>query len=83
MATLTIDNEIYERLFKKAEERQTSVDALVTPVLEQLAQNSPSVEERNRAFAEWIEMSKKHSATLPPGHLVDDSRESIYGNRGG
>jgi hypothetical protein len=80
MATLTVDNSIYERLVKKAEERKITVDALVTPVLQQLVEVPVTASERQRAFDSFVEMARKHAAKLPPGHVVDDSRESIYGD---
>ncbi len=82
MATLTIDNRIFDKLVKKAEERNTSVDALVQPVLEQLVQSIVLVDEKRQAFADWMELGKKHSETLPDDYAADDSRDSIYRDRG-
>ena len=82
MATLNIKTDTYERLALKAAARNTTVDSLVEPVLEQLAESEPSADERRQAFDEWMALVHKRAARYPEGFIVDDSRESIYEGRG-
>lgn len=41
----------------------------------------PTDEERDRAFERLAELAASLVDRLPPGHVVDDSRETIYGDR--
>lgn len=89
MTMLNIKREIYERLARKAAAKNTTVEKLVEPVLDEFAETGPSEEiESNSArqlaalesfIAGMTAWTGKH---LPPGHVVDDSRESIYEGRG-
>lgn len=86
MSMLNIKPETYERLARKAAERNTTVEKLVEPVLEQLAGTETSAlntAQRVAAWEAWVsEMRAWGAANLPAGHLVDDSRETIYDGRG-
>jgi hypothetical protein len=82
MATVNIRSDIYERLARKAAERNTTVEELVTPALEQLAQAEPPVAERRRALDEWLALIVDRAQRYPAGFVADDRRESIYEGRG-
>ncbi len=90
MATIHIKDETYNRLARQAAARNTTVEALVQPVLEQAAQGlsldqtSPlfAAAEREKALDDWMALVQKRSDRYPPDFAVDDSRESIYQGRG-
>jgi hypothetical protein len=43
---------------------------------------SPTAARRLDALNSFVAGMREHAKTLPPGHIVDDSRESIYEGRG-
>lgn len=81
MASLNIRPDLYNRLQQKAEAQRTSVEALVEPVLDQLAKPENTADEGRKAFDEWMALIQKRANRYPPGFVVDDSRESIYEGR--
>lgn len=42
----------------------------------------PSRDEQEDAWKKFLVAGRLHTKTLPERHVVDDSRESIYGGRG-
>jgi hypothetical protein len=88
MTMLNIKPETYERLALKAQAQHTTVEALVEPVLDQLAKSESSpdecelIEQRRKAFDEWMRHIKQRTVRYPEGFVLDDSRESIYEGRG-
>jgi hypothetical protein len=84
MATITISDLTYRRLQEIAEARSLSLDAYLAEVA---AEQLPTPKDSRRQLAA-IEsftagMTTWTSTHLPPGHVVDDSRETIYEGRGG
>jgi hypothetical protein len=87
MATLHISDDTYERLARKAVAQNTTVEGLLEPLLDRIAEAgpfspsqtpSPSAAQRKEAFAEWMAQVQHRADRYPPGFLVNDSRESIY-----
>ena len=47
--------------------------------------DKPTPEElaaQQKAWQEFLAAGREHAKSLPAGHVVDDSRESIYDGRG-
>lgn len=82
MPALDINRETYDRLVRKAAARNTTVERLVEPMLEQLAADEPTAEERRAALDQWMQIVQNRAHRYPAGFLADDSRESIYEGRG-
>lgn len=90
MPNVSVKEELYNRLARRAAERRTTVDELVEPVLEHFAADELSAdigasawaEERRRAFDEWMAIVRQRAGHYPEGFIVDDSREGIYAGRG-
>jgi hypothetical protein len=87
MATLHINDDTYERLARKADAQNTTVEGLLEPLLDRIAEAesvspsqtpAPSAAQRQEAFAEWMSQVQHRADRYPPGFVVDDSRESIY-----
>jgi hypothetical protein len=89
MPTVNIPEETYRRLAEKAAALNISVEELVAPVLHQIAwseqpngAHSPStLRDRQQAFEELTNLIQSRAHRYPPGHRVDDDRESIYRER--
>jgi hypothetical protein len=90
MAMIEIPNEIYERLARRAADEHTSVEDIIAPLLDRFASEGAgtrsdapsSLEDRIRAFDEWMNIVGDRAERYPAGYIVDDSRESIYARRG-
>lgn len=90
MPNVSVKEELYNRLARRAAERRTTVDELVELLLEHFAADevspnsgaSPTAEERQRAFDEWMATVRERAGRYPEGFIVDDSREGIYAGRG-
>lgn len=91
MATVNISDDTYRRLVRRAAARNLSVQALVEPLLDRLGAaeteatdpNTIPYEEWRKRFEGMIADAQAWSErNLPPGFVVDDSRESIYEDRG-
>lgn len=84
MATLDIPDSTYRRLQALAAARKLSVDAYLTEVAAENAA-APSDSARQLAALESFAagMTAWTGQHLPPGHVTDDSRETIYEGRGG
>lgn len=84
MATITVPEETFQRLSRKAEVLQTTVEALATPALESVA-GLPTPLPFTLSYEEWKKLFDEHMAEVaaradryPPGFEVDISRESMY-----
>ena len=77
MTTVTIADSTYRQLEAKAKARSLTVEAYLTAIAaeEDSARQLAALESFAAGMAKW-------TATLPPGHTVDDSRGSIYEGRG-
>jgi hypothetical protein len=90
MPQLTIPAETYEKLSRRAAELNVTVEQLVTPVLERVAEvggeNGPRpLPPADLPYGEWKARFDELLATVhsragryPPGFQADVSRESIY-----
>ena len=84
MATITIPDVTYQRLKDLAAARKISLSELLNEVA---AANGVTRSDAVRQLAALESfaagMTQWTSKHLPPGHVVDDSREAIYEGRGG
>jgi hypothetical protein len=84
MATVTIPDSTYQQLQAIAGARRLSVPAYLAEIA---AQGAVSNSDSNRQLAALESFSAGMAAWtsthLPPGHQVDDRRETIYEGRGG
>jgi len=90
MPTITVPDETYARIARRAEALGTTVEALVAPVLEQMVTtpkpNGPPAEppvempydEWKKGMEEWQARVLARAIDYPPGFECDVSRESIY-----
>ena len=86
MATITITEKMYEQLAQQASSRNLSVEELLEPILDEIAQrrvDDPSLatmsfEEWKTRYDEWQAMVKQRKGEYPAGFRVDVSRDSIY-----
>lgn len=91
MPSLNIPEDTFRQLAVRARALNISVEDLVRPVLEQLTKNgsrapasggqAPTLADRKLAFEEWTKHVESRADRYPPGHVLDDSRESIYRER--
>ena len=87
MPQLPISEETFQRLSRRAASLNVSLEELVNPALDRLA-DSPlpdepvQGEEWQRRFQAWMGEVASRADRYPPGFVVDDSRESIYEGRG-
>jgi hypothetical protein len=83
MPSLTISEEMFERLTKRAAALNVTVEELVTPLLDLAAdndanENSASFDHWRKQFDAWMAQVQTRAHCYPPGFVMDDSRESIY-----
>ena len=87
MPSLTIPDETFQRLAKRAAALNLTVEQLIAPLLDLAATESNGQFKRapNQSFEEWKEKFDAWMAEVqtrahryPPGFVMDDSRESIY-----
>ncbi len=90
MPTITVPDDTYQRLARRATELGTTVEALVAPALERVTQGStpngtPATPPGDLPYDEWKQRFDSHMQAVharahhfPPGHVTDVSRESIY-----
>lgn len=86
MPSLTISDEMFERLAKRAAALNVTVEQLIAPLLDLAADNphptlSPtaaSFGDWKKNFAAWMADVQGRAHRYPPGFVMDDSRESIY-----
>jgi hypothetical protein len=86
MPTVMIPEETYRRLSERAAALNTSVDALVKPALDQLAESpilalEPSLPLTDDAWraeqVAWKQDALSRAGRYPQGFVLDDSRETI------
>jgi hypothetical protein len=77
MTTVTIADSTYKQLEAKAKARNLTVEAYLAAIAaqEDSARQLAALESFAAGMSKW-------TSTLPPGHTVDDGRESIYEGRG-
>ena len=82
MASITIPDAVFERLTRRAAELGTTAEALAIQKLETVPTSaSPAdlpYEEWKKRFDEFTARIHAVVGPMPPGHFIDDSRESIY-----
>jgi hypothetical protein len=90
MAHLTVAEETFRRLAAKAAALNISVEDLVKPALDQLAEavTSPSVppspltgDAWQAELEAWKRDAERRAGRYPEGFVLDDSRETIYRER--
>jgi len=90
MPNVTVPEDTFRRLSERAAALNISVDELVKPALDQLAEAGTSSPESLlplsgdawRAELEaWKRDAEGRAERYPPGFVVDDSRETIYRER--
>ena len=87
MPVLTLPEQTYQRLVERAAFHHVSVEEYVSfsiagvPRSETLAAETPTPEERLAAFERWTTQIESRADRYPAGHVLDDSRESIYAER--
>ncbi len=83
MATITIPDDTLQRLKAKAAARRLSLDAYLKDLAAENAAPSPDGARQLAAIESFVAGMTAWTAThVPPGHVVDDSRERIYEGRG-
>jgi hypothetical protein len=84
MVTVTMADSTYERLKAKAATRRLSVDAYMNELAQQSGPGPGDSDRQLAALESFIAgMTAWTSSHLPPGHVTDDSRGTIYEGRGG
>ena len=82
MPTITVPDDVYQRLAARAAAAGTTVEALAVPTLARataISHVSSTREDRIRAFDELTKLIHTlMDGRLPPDFVHDDSRESIY-----
>jgi hypothetical protein len=89
MASLTIPDEVFHRLTKRAAALNVTVEQLIAPLLELAADRAspghltPSPTEApfadwKKNFDAWMADVQARAHRYPPGFVLDDSRESMY-----
>jgi hypothetical protein len=91
MPSVNVPEETFRRLAERAAALNVTVEELVRPALEGLARNgvgTPKVpqppltgEAWKRELEAWKRDAESRADRYPPGHVLDDSRETIYGER--
>ncbi len=90
MPHLTVPEETFRRLAARAAALNISVDDLVQPALDRLAETDPSAPEPSlpltgdawRAELDaWKRDAEARAGRYPPGFVLDDSRETLYRER--
>jgi len=89
MPSVTIPDEVFERVASRAAALNVTVEQLITPLLIFAAGNhgggdaapSPSdvpFDDWKKKFDAWMVDVQGRAHRYPPGFVMDDSRESIY-----
>jgi hypothetical protein len=82
MSTVTISDELFERLSRRAAVLNVTVEQLIAPALDLAAEppsappSKPTVEPSH--FDAWIADVEARAARYPSDFLMDDGRESAY-----
>jgi hypothetical protein len=86
MPSLTVPDDVFERLAKRAAALNVTVEQLVAPLLDLAATESgapvppapASFGDWKTKFDAWMADVQARSPRYPPGFIMDDSRESMY-----
>jgi hypothetical protein len=83
MTTIQIPDETFERLQKRAQIEQTTVESLLErvsmiPPAPPWPLPLPTMEERLANLREWKEELRVSGPIMPPGQEVDISRDAMY-----
>jgi len=82
MPTITVPEETYQKLTRRAEAMQTIVDELLAQLAVEPQLGEPpeefSREEKLQALKRIAQRAAARADRYPPGHVTDSSRESIY-----
>jgi hypothetical protein len=90
MPSVTIPEETFRRLAERAAALNISVDDLVKPALDKLAESGSHAPEPpcpltgdawDAELAAWKRDAEGRAGRYPPGFVLDDSRETIYRER--
>jgi hypothetical protein len=82
MPVLNLPEQTFQWLVEQAAARNVSVEEVVVSAVAQLpAAETSTPEERLRAFERLTRRIESRADRYPPGHTIDDSRESIYAER--
>jgi len=90
MPTITVPDDVYQRLAARAAAAGTTVEAIAVPALAQALKEVP-LSPSELPFIDWKKNMQALDAVihtlmdgrLPPDFVLDDSRESIYEVCGG
>ncbi len=85
MPALTIDEETFARLAKRAATLNMTVEQFIAPLLALAAEGSVSptpkpvnIDTWKKNFDAWMAEVQSRADRYPPGFVMDDSRECIY-----
>ena len=86
MPSLTVSDEMFQRLAKRADALHVSIEQLIGPLLDLALESQPQPTTGNAAlladwkknFDAWMAEVERRAHRYPPGFVLDDSRESIY-----
>lgn len=90
MPNVTVPEDTFRRLSERAAALNISVDELVKPALDRLAEAGTSSPEPPRPLTgdawraeleAWKRDAEGRAGRYPPGFVVDDSRETLYRER--
>ncbi|MFI5454493.1 MAG: hypothetical protein ACHRXM_03495 [Isosphaerales bacterium] len=90
MPHVTVPEETFRRLSSRAAALNISVDDLVKPALDRLAETGTSAPESplpltgsawQAELEAWKLDAQSRAGRYPPGFVLDDSRETIYRER--
>ena len=89
MPSLTISDEMFARLAKRASALNVTIEELIAPLLDLAAASdgngdfrpSPTAapfEDWKKTFDAWMADVQARAHRYPPGFVMNDSRESMY-----
>jgi hypothetical protein len=89
MPSVTISDEVFERLTRRAAALNVTVEQLIAPLLSIAVENhgsgdaatalsDASFDNWKKKFDAWMVDVQGRAHRYPPGFVMDDSRESIY-----
>ncbi len=88
MPQLTVPEDTFRRLAVRAAALNVSVDDLVKPALDRLAETGTAATEMpltgdasRTELAAWKRDARNRAGRYPSGFVLDDSREAIYRER--
>jgi hypothetical protein len=90
MPQLTVPEETFRRLVARATALHISVEELVQPTLDRLAETYPSSPEPSLPLTgdawlaeleAWKRDAESRARRYPPGFVLDDRRETVYRER--